>query len=56
VETQTQRLSHKSKKCLYVIYEYSETLKTRMKKVNQANAKTALIFGDEELRGRYENR
>ncbi|GFQ72285.1 histidine--tRNA ligase [Trichonephila clavata] len=34
---------------LYVIYEYSGTLKTRMKKANQANAKAALIFGDEEL-------
>lgn len=37
---------------LYVIYEYSGTLKTRMKKANQANAKTALIFGDEELNNR----
>ncbi|WP_353277078.1 histidine--tRNA ligase [Wolbachia endosymbiont (group B) of Villa cingulata] len=37
---------------LYVIYEYSGTLKTRMKKANQANAKTALIFGDEELSSR----
>lgn len=34
---------------LYVIYEYSGTLRTRMKKANQANAKAALIFGDEEL-------
>ena len=34
---------------LYVIYEYSGTLKTRMKKANQANAKVVLIFGDEEL-------
>jgi histidyl-tRNA synthetase len=34
---------------LYVIYEYSGTLKTRMKKANQADAKVALIFGDEEL-------
>ncbi len=34
---------------LYVIHEYSGTPKTRMKKANQANAKVALIFGDEEL-------
>lgn len=34
---------------LYVIYEHSGTLKTRMKKANQANAKVVLIFGDEEL-------
>ena len=34
---------------LYVIHEYSGTLKTCMKKANQANAKAALIFGDEEL-------
>ncbi|GFY65064.1 histidine--tRNA ligase [Trichonephila inaurata madagascariensis] len=34
---------------LYVVYEYSGTLKNRMKKANQANAKAALIFGDEEL-------
>ncbi|MDM8335217.1 histidine--tRNA ligase [Wolbachia pipientis] len=34
---------------LYVIYEYNVTLKTRMRKANQANAKAALIFGDEEL-------
>ncbi|NSM56214.1 histidine--tRNA ligase [Wolbachia endosymbiont of Atemnus politus] len=34
---------------LYVIYEYSGTLKTRMKKANQADAKVAFIFGDEEL-------
>ncbi|MGL9732683.1 MAG: histidine--tRNA ligase [Wolbachia sp.] len=33
----------------YVIYEYSGTLKTRMKKANQIDAKVALIFGDEEL-------
>ncbi|MCA4774535.1 histidine--tRNA ligase [Wolbachia endosymbiont of Mansonella perstans] len=34
---------------LYVTYEYSGTLKTRIKKANQADAKVALIFGDEEL-------
>ncbi|QOD38570.1 histidine--tRNA ligase [Candidatus Wolbachia massiliensis] len=34
---------------LYVSYEYSGTVKNRMKKANQANAKAALIFGDEEL-------
>lgn len=34
---------------LYVIHEYSGTPKTRMRKANQANAKVALIFGDEEL-------
>ncbi|WP_264731226.1 histidine--tRNA ligase [Wolbachia endosymbiont (group A) of Sphaerophoria taeniata] len=34
---------------LYVVYEYSGALKNRMKKANQANAKAALIFGDEEL-------
>ncbi|MBV0899917.1 MAG: histidine--tRNA ligase [Wolbachia endosymbiont of Fragariocoptes setiger] len=34
---------------LYVKYEYNNTLKNRMKKANQANAKVALIFGDEEL-------
>ncbi|MDG7056271.1 MAG: histidine--tRNA ligase [Wolbachia endosymbiont of Meromenopon meropis] len=34
---------------LYVLYEYSGTLKTRMKKANQANARVALIFGDKEL-------
>lgn len=34
---------------LHINYEHSGTLKTRMKKANQANAKTALIFGDEEL-------
>ncbi|MFP3025386.1 MAG: His/Gly/Thr/Pro-type tRNA ligase C-terminal domain-containing protein, partial [Wolbachia sp.] len=34
---------------LYVAYEHSGTLKTRMKKANQANAKVVLIFGDEEL-------
>ncbi|MGL9726365.1 MAG: histidine--tRNA ligase [Wolbachia sp.] len=37
---------------LYVIHEYSGTLKTRMKKANQANAKTALIFSDEKLSSR----
>lgn len=34
---------------LYVIYEHSGTLRTHMKKANKANAKIALIFGDEEL-------
>ncbi|HCE59439.1 MAG TPA: histidine--tRNA ligase [Wolbachia sp.] len=34
---------------LYVNYEYGNTLKVKMKKANQANAKIALIFGDEEL-------
>ncbi|MGL9717137.1 MAG: histidine--tRNA ligase [Wolbachia sp.] len=34
---------------LYVIHEYSGILKTRMKRASQANAKVALIFGDEEL-------
>ncbi|AWW50840.1 histidine--tRNA ligase [Wolbachia endosymbiont of Folsomia candida] len=34
---------------LYVSYEYSGSLKSRMKKANQVNAKIALIFGDEEL-------
>lgn len=37
---------------LYVSYEYSGVLKSRMKKANQANAKIALIFGDEELHNR----
>ncbi|WP_341807831.1 histidine--tRNA ligase [Wolbachia endosymbiont (group E) of Neria commutata] len=37
---------------LYVSYEYSGALKSRMKKANQANAKIALIFGDEELHNR----
>ncbi|WP_168464439.1 histidine--tRNA ligase [Wolbachia endosymbiont of Ctenocephalides felis wCfeT] len=34
---------------LHINYEYSGALKNRMKKANQANAKIALIFGDEEL-------
>lgn len=34
---------------LHINYEYSRALKNRMKKANQANAKIALIFGDEEL-------
>ncbi|VVC31142.1 Fumarate reductase/succinate dehydrogenase flavoprotein-like, C-terminal,Anticodon-binding [Cinara cedri] len=34
---------------LYVNYEYGNTLKIKMKKANQANAKVALIFGGEEL-------
>lgn len=34
---------------LYVVYEHSGTLKTRMKKANQTDAKVVLIFGDEEL-------
>ncbi|MDN5248178.1 MAG: histidine--tRNA ligase [Wolbachia endosymbiont of Tyrophagus putrescentiae] len=34
---------------LYANCEYSGTLKTKMKKANQANAKIALIFGDDEL-------
>ncbi|QKX02390.1 histidine--tRNA ligase [Wolbachia endosymbiont of Dirofilaria (Dirofilaria) immitis] len=34
---------------LYIIHEYSGTLKSYMKKANQANAKVALIFGNEEL-------
>ena len=34
---------------LYVKYEYNNTLKNKMKKANQANAKVALIFGDKEL-------
>ncbi|AAW71000.1 histidine--tRNA ligase [Wolbachia endosymbiont of Brugia malayi] len=34
---------------LYVIYEYNGALKNRMKKASQANAKAALIFGNEEL-------
>ncbi|MDF0607513.1 histidine--tRNA ligase [Wolbachia endosymbiont of Onchocerca gibsoni] len=34
---------------LYVIHEYSGTLKSRMRKANQANAKAAVIFGNEEL-------
>ncbi|QKX01803.1 histidine--tRNA ligase [Wolbachia endosymbiont of Cruorifilaria tuberocauda] len=34
---------------LYIIYEYNGTLKSRMKKANQANAKAVIIFGNEEL-------
>lgn len=34
---------------IYVNYEYGNTLKIKMKKANQANAKVALIFGYEEL-------
>ncbi|MCV3769802.1 MAG: histidine--tRNA ligase, partial [Wolbachia pipientis] len=34
---------------LYIIHEYIGTLKSRMKKANQANAKTVLTFGNKEL-------
>ncbi|OEY86611.1 histidine--tRNA ligase [Wolbachia pipientis] len=34
---------------LYSRYDYDSTLKSKMKKAHQVNAKVALIFGDEEL-------
>ncbi len=34
---------------LYSRYDYDSTLKSKMKKANQVNAKIAVIFGDEEL-------
>lgn len=37
------------KRSLYINCEYGNTLKVKMKKANQVNAKIALIFGDEEL-------
>lgn len=33
----------------YIIHEYDNALKSRMKKANQVNAKIALFFGEEEL-------
>lgn len=49
-ELYSLKLADKLRKSgLYVNYEYGNTLKVKMKKANQANAKVALIFGDEEL-------
>lgn len=48
-ESALKLASELRKNGLHISYEYSGTLKTRMKKANQAGAKTALIFGDEEL-------
>lgn len=49
-EQHALELANKLRKSgIYVNYEYSNTLKVKMKKANQVNAKIALIFGDEEL-------